>query len=141
MADGRFLPTYLHSNLSSVMPVKCFLPFVLDIFFWRKKSLNLYHENLVWTFKTNSSVGTTEHSLNILCLFWSLGRTWQYRKPSQSLKFPKKLPCEGEMFSRSWNFQLIEQGDEMAAGSRGNFLWGRVHIQDISVPGKFCQGC
>lgn len=92
----------------------------------------------VW--KQNSSPEPTEHSLHILCLFWSLGWTWQYRKPSQRLEFPKKLPCAGEMFSRSWSFLIIEQGDEMAAGSIGNFLWGRVHIQDISVPGKFCQG-
>lgn len=37
-----------------------------DTSFWRRKSLNPYHENLVWIFKTNSSAGTTDHFLNIL---------------------------------------------------------------------------
>lgn len=41
------------------------------------------------------------------------------------------------MFSRSWSFLIAEQGEEM--GSKGEFLWGRVHVQDISVPGMTAQ--
>lgn len=85
----------------------------------------------VW--KQNSSPEPTEHSLHILCLFWSLGWTWQYRKPRQRLEFPKKLPCAGEMFSRSWSFLIIEGWD-------GSGINRELSVGKSSHPGHFCAG-
>lgn len=87
----------------------------------------------VW--KQNFSPEPTEHSLHILCLFWSLGWTWQYRKPRQRLEFPKKLPCAGEMFSRSWSFLIIGAG-----GWDGSGINRELSVGKSSHPGHFCAG-
>lgn len=134
MVDSCPLTLICFKSVLSDASKKLSAPYPLTPPFGGRNHKNLYHENLVWIFKTNSSAGITDHSLNILFIL-----VLRFDLVIQKTKagIPKNLPSEGEMFSRSWSFLIAEQGEEM--GSKGEFLWGRVHVQDISVPGMTAQ--
>lgn len=129
-----YLPWFV-SNLSSVMPVKSFLPHIL----WYLLLEEEITESVSWksclNFKTNSSAGTTEHSLNILFILVlrldlviqeNQSRGWNSQK-----HFPVKEKCLAGA-GVSW---LLSRGMRWQRDQKGNFCG-----EEFTSRTFLCQG-